>query len=135
MRTDRYETIRDRLIEAMKAGGGGDAPENDAEALLYARQLTAADSTDLILIADNYTFPRDAKLLKNTTAHVRIILCGVHDYINPRYLALARKHGFSLHTIEGDIQDLSKLLEGEIITIQGQQYQVTGDGFKLVQKI
>ncbi|GAA3998081.1 hypothetical protein GCM10022408_06020 [Hymenobacter fastidiosus] len=134
VRTDRYETIRDKLIETMKAGGGGDAPENDAEALLYARQLTAADSTDLILIADNYTFPRDAKLLKNTTAHVRIILCGVRDYINPRYLALARKHGFSLHTIEGDIEDLSKLLEGEIITIQGQQYQVTGDGFKLVQK-
>jgi len=99
VKTDSYEAIKNKLIEAMKAGGGGDAPENDAEALLYAQQLTS-DSTDLILIADNYTFPRDAKLLKNTTAHVRIILCGVHDYINPKYLALARKHGFSLHTIE-----------------------------------
>lgn len=134
--TSSYEVIKNKLIETMKAGGGGDAPENDAEALLYAQQLTGPDSapTDLILIADNYTFPRDAKLLKNTTAHVRIILCGVRDYINPRYLALARKHGFTLHTIEGDIEDLSKLLEGETITIQGQQYQVTKDGFKLVQK-
>ena len=79
------------------------------------------------------SFP-DAKLLKNTTAHVRIILCGVRDYVNPRYLALARQHGFSLHTIEGDIEDLSKLLEGETIVIQGQQYLVTKDGFKLVQK-
>ncbi|WP_261990239.1 hypothetical protein [Hymenobacter sp. BT188] len=42
---------------------------------------------------------------------MRIILSGVHAYVNPRYLALARKHGFSLHTIEGDIEDLSKLLE------------------------
>ncbi|MDF7814398.1 hypothetical protein [Hymenobacter sp. YC55] len=135
VKTDSYEAIKSKLIETMKAGGGGDAPENDAEALLYAQQLTAApDSTDLILIADNYTFPRDAKLLKNTTAHVRIILCGVHDYINPKYLALARKHNFSLHTIEGDIENLSKLLEGETITIQGQQYLVTKDGFKLVQK-
>lgn len=135
VKTDSYKAIENKLIETMKAGGGGDAPENDAEALLYAQQLTpAADSTDIILIADNYTFPRDAKLLKNTTAHVRIILCGVRDYINPRYLALARKHGFSLHTIEADIMDLSKLLEGETITIQGQQYQVTKDGFKLVQK-
>lgn len=134
VRTDSYEAIKNKLIETMKAGGGGDAPENDAEALLHARQLAGSDSTDLILIADNYTFPRDARLLKNTTAHVRIILCGVHDYINPKYLALARRHGFSLHTIEADIQDLSKLLEGETITIQGQLYRVTRDGFKLIQK-
>ena len=42
-----------------------DAPENDAEALLYAQQLAGPDAspTDLILLADNYTFPRDAKLL------------------------------------------------------------------------
>ncbi|MBC6991160.1 hypothetical protein [Hymenobacter sp. BT491] len=64
----------------------------------------------------------DAKRLKNTPAHVRIIQCGVRAYINPRYLALARKHGFTLHTIEGNIADLSKLLEGETITIQVQQY-------------
>ena len=135
VKTDSYQPIENKLIEAMKAGGGGDAPENDAEALLYAQQLAAApEATDLILIADNYTFPRDAKLLKNTTAHVRIILCGVHDYINPKYLALARRHGFSLHTIETDITDLSKLLEGETILLQGQQYLVTKDGFKLVQK-
>ncbi|MBX0291496.1 VWA domain-containing protein [Hymenobacter sp. HSC-4F20] len=135
VKTDSYEAVKNKLIETMKAGGGGDAPENDAEALLYAQQLAGPDaSPDLILIADNYTFPRDAKLLKNTTAQVRIILCGVHDYINPKYLALARKHGFTLHTIEGDIENLSKLLEGETITIQGQQYQVTKDGFKLIQK-
>jgi hypothetical protein len=65
---------------------------------------------------------------------VRIILCGVRDYINPKYLALTRQHGFSLHTIEGDIENLSKLLEGETVIIQGQQYLVTKDRFKLVQK-
>jgi hypothetical protein len=133
IKTDSYESIKNKLIEAMKKGGGGDPPENDAEALLYARQLTS-DSTDIILIADNYTFPRDTKLLKNTTAHVRIILCGVRDYINPRYLTLAREHGFTLHTIEGDIADLSKLLEGQVIILQGQQYEVTKHGFKLVRK-
>jgi hypothetical protein len=78
--------------------------------------------------------PRDARLLKNTTAHVRIILCGVHGYINPKYLVLTRKHGFSLHTIEADLLDPSQLLEGETITIKGQQYQVTKDVFKLVRK-
>jgi len=41
----------------------------------------------------------------------------------------------SLYTpSKADLLDLSKLLEGETITIQGQQYQVTKDGFKLVQK-
>ena len=133
VKTDSYGLIKNKLIETMKAGGGGDAPENDAEALLYARRLTS-DSTDVILIADNYTFPRDAKLLQHTTGHVRIILCGVRDYINPRYLTLARQHGFTLHTLEGDIENLSKLLEGQVITIQGQQYEVTRNGFKLVRK-
>ncbi|QNP53633.1 hypothetical protein H9L05_08810 [Hymenobacter qilianensis] len=57
VKTDSYEAIKNKLIETMKAGGGGDAPENDAEALLYAQQLTGSDSPDLILIADNYTFP------------------------------------------------------------------------------
>lgn len=65
---------------------------------------------------------------------MRIILCGVHDYINPKYLALARQHGFSLHTIEGDIENLRKLLEGETIIIQGRRYLVNKDRFKLVQK-
>jgi hypothetical protein len=58
----------------------------------------------------------------------------VRDYINPKYLALARQYGFSLYTIEGDIENLRKLLKGETIIIQGQQYLVTKDGFKLVQK-
>jgi hypothetical protein len=133
IKADSYKPIEGKVLAAMLAGGGGDAPENDAEALLYARQLTS-DSTAVILIADNYTFPRDARLFKHSSGPVRIILCGVHDYINPRYLALARRYGYSLHTIEADLMDLSKLLEGETITIQGQLYQVTGDGFKLVRK-
>ena len=58
----------------------------------------------------------------------------MRDYINPRYLTLAREHGFTLHTIEGDIADLSKLLEGQVIILQGQQYEVTKHGFKLVRK-
>ncbi|QIL76187.1 hypothetical protein [Hymenobacter sp. HDW8] len=54
----------------------------------------------------------------------------MRDYVNPCYLALARQHGFSLHTIE----DLSKLLEGQTIMIHGQHYLVIRDWFKLVQK-
>lgn len=59
---------------------------------------------------------------------------GLPDYNKLNYLVLGHQQGFFLHTIEGDIEDLSKLLEGETIIIQGQQYLVTKDGFKLVQK-
>ena len=92
------------------------------------------DATEIILVADNHTFPRDTRLLKGTTAKVSSIHCGATRFINPKYLSLARKYGLTLHTLETDITNLSTVLEGETITIQGTQHLVTKDGFKPIRK-
>ncbi|RTQ49771.1 hypothetical protein EJV47_13260 [Hymenobacter gummosus] len=127
VRTNDYEQVRGKVLEAMLAGGGGDAPENDCEALLRAQQL-APDAQELILIADNHTFPRDTRLLVGTRLPVRIILCGAADYINPKYLALARHFGYSLHTLELDLTNLSELAPGATLDVGRLRYQVTPEG-------
>jgi hypothetical protein len=127
VRTKDYQPVLDKVREAMLAGGGGDAPENDCEALLRAHQL-APDAEELILIADNHTFPRDTRLLVGTRLPVRIILCGAADYINPKYLALARHFGYSLHTLERDLTDLSTLAPGATLDVGRLRYQVTPEG-------
>ncbi|WP_133256984.1 hypothetical protein [Hymenobacter edaphi] len=131
VRSSDYARIRQRVVEAMSAGGGGDAPENDCEALLRAHQL-APDAQDLILVADNHTFPRDTKLLEGTRLPVKIILCGVTDHINPKYLALARRYGYSLHTLDTDLSNLSELPDNQITIIEGVRYQATPGGFRRV---
>jgi hypothetical protein len=132
VKTNDFARIREKVLEAMLAGGGGDAPENDGEAVRHALQL-APDATEIILLADNHTFPRDPHLLTNTKAKVRIVLCGATGFINPKYLTLARHYGVTLHTLETDLTTLSTMLEGETINIQGAQYLVTKDGFRLVK--
>lgn len=131
VRTADYEQIKQRVVQAMSAGAGGDAPENDAEALLRAHQL-APDAQDIILIADNHTFPRDVQLLENTRLPVKIILCGVTDHINPKYLALARRHGYSLHTLDTDLTTLSEVPDNNITIIEGIRYQATPGGFRRI---
>lgn len=131
VQTADYPQVKQKVLQAMSGGGGGDAPENDAEALLRAHQL-APGAQDIILVADNHTFPRDTKLLEGTRLPVKIILCGVTDYINPKYLALARRHGYSLHTRSTDLTNLSELAENSITIIDGVRYQVTRDGFRRI---
>ena len=129
--TTDFAQVKNKVFEAMLAGGGGDQPENDAEALLRAHALVPT-AHEIILLADNQTFPRDTKLLRDTRLPVRIILCGATPVINPKYLALARERGYTLHTLAGDITNLSTLLEGQVTTIQGVKYEVTKGGFKQV---
>lgn len=128
-RTTDYEQVKGKVIEAMSAGGGGDAPENDAEALLRAHQL-APDAQDIILVADNHTFPRDVRLLVGTKLPVKVILCGATEYINPKYLTMARRLGYSLHTLTTDLTNLHELPDNSITIIDGIRYQATPGGFR-----
>ncbi|WP_201982828.1 hypothetical protein [Hymenobacter rubidus] len=134
VKTADFERIKSKVLEAMLAGGGGDAPENDGEAIARALELVP-DATEIILLADNHTFPRDISLLKKGGPHVNIILCGATTFINPNYLSLAREYGFSLHTVEADITNLSTKLAGQTITLNGAQYLITKQGFQLIKML
>ncbi|WNJ18760.1 hypothetical protein [Pontibacter sp. G13] len=86
----------------MGKGNGGDAPENDLEAVLTGIQYLD-DYNEVILIADNKSAVRDIELLDKIDRPVRIILCDIQQRIHPHYIRLAKYTGGSIHTLKRDI--------------------------------
>jgi hypothetical protein len=115
---------------ARGSGNGGDDAENNIEALIVAQKL-GQPSSELIMIADNYSCIKDIRLLSEVTKPVHIILCGVNVLtgINPDYLWVAYKTKGTIHTIEDDITDLGTLMEGKTITIKGRTYKLLSNRF------
>lgn len=129
VQTNNYTTLKEKLDEARNAGGGGDAPENNIEAVLFGLNKNPRVSS-VIMVADNWATPRDLDLLNKVKKPIRLILCGTSGGFNVEYLNMIRKNGGSLHTIEDDLMDLAKMSEGEFITIQGRDYIIRDGQFK-----
>jgi hypothetical protein len=119
--TNKYEDFLALLRKANSGGYGGDIPENGVEAILKAQE-EFPDSKEIIFIADNYANMRDFELIPKIKIPVRIILCGTHLFVNLQYLELARKTGGSVHSIEQDLVDLSKLAEGKTFQFNRQTF-------------
>jgi len=121
--TMNIETIEELAYTTMRAGFGGDGPENDVEALLKGMDK-CPECDNIILIADNWAPIKDRSLLEKLNKPIKVILCGTDAGINPQYLTLARKTGGSVHLMEKDLTNLMELNEGEKITIRGQQFRI-----------
>lgn len=109
--------------EAMTSGYGGDTPENNIEAALLGVERFPK-AKNIVMIADNWATPRDLEFAEKLTLPMKIILCGTGWGVNTEYLDLARKTGGSIHTIEKDINDLTKLHEGETIELNHVTYKI-----------
>ncbi len=114
---------RDKMFEAMRAGGGGDYPENNIEALLLGVDKCPT-AQEVIMIADNYAFPRDIELISRYGGKMKIILCHTEKGINTSYLDMAKKYGFSIHTLNDDLVSL-----GNKVKIEGIEYQLGPKGY------
>jgi hypothetical protein len=125
-----YRKVRYRMFEAMMAGGGGDLPENNIEALLYGVEQ-ADPQGEVVMLADNFSFPRDTELLAKYQDNLKIVLCRTDQGINTKYLDLAKKYGFSVHTQNTDIIDFS---QNELI-IEGKTYRFYRGKYNYVFKI
>lgn len=112
------------MTEAMTAGGGGDAPENDVEALLYA-QDEFPKAKALVLVCDNYATPRDLSLLSKVRLPVHVIACGATDgFLDPTRLTIAYATKGTFHTMQEDIESLERLRDGEEIRVKGKRYRL-----------
>ncbi len=125
------DAVEKELEKAMRAGFGGDIPENDVEALSEAEQQSPF-SERLVWIADNYAVPRDKALLPKVKKPISIILCTKGNDLNTEYLKIARTAGASLHTLTGDLPDLSKLKEGESFFWNEREYKLQNGKFERV---
>ncbi len=127
-KSKNFKEVLNTSIKAMRSGGGGDGPENNLEAVIKGLN-ECTDCGDIIMIADNWATPRDLKLYKKIDRPIKIIVCGTFGGINPEYLNLARNLDGSVHTIEKDLDDLAKLVEGQTIEVSGIKYKVKDGKF------
>ena len=124
---DLSEIVR-VMSKATSNGGGGDAAENNAEAVIAG--ITKFPKTkQVIMIADNTAPVRDIEIAKRIKKPVKIILCGYlpQDEVNIDFILMAYLTKGSLHTFEADLYDFSETSTNKVIEIQGYNY-VIGNG-------
>ena len=134
LKTSAFENVLDLTYETMINGNGGDAQENDIEAILKGIEL-CPECEDVVLIADNQSPVRDIELLDRVTKPVKVILCGSQNGINTQFLKIAAQTGGSIHTIETDISDLLTKKEGEEIKIGKQTFKVEDGKLILIKGV
>ncbi len=131
--TNDIDSLINVIVKTVEGGDGGDADENDIEALLFAIKKYP-DKKNIILIADNYSKMRDYELIKKLKKPVKVILCGTVSKINTEYLDLVLESKGSIHTIEEDIINLMKLTEGATISIGDETFKIEKGKFLLINK-
>jgi len=124
--------VLEKLAEdVVKAGnGGGDIPENDIEAILEGI-AKCPDCVDIVWIADNYASPRDIKLMDKITKPVHVILCGTEGGVNPVFLDFVYKNKGTLHTMNNEIDNIMKLKEGDVISLEKRNYRLSNGKFSV----
>lgn len=123
----------DGLIEdTMEKGNGGEAPENDLEAVIYAFQHDE-NANAVLLIADNYSEVRDLELLAHINRPVHVLLCAAPKFVRCDYLQIAKSTG-GLFLINGEQVDLSGVQKGDVIQIQKVDYKYNGSEFEILHK-
>lgn len=120
--------IDDLITDTMRKGNGGEAAENDLEAVLFAIEHDT-EVQAIVLIADNYSEVRDLSLLDKITKPVHVILCAAPKFVRPDYLQIAKTTG-GLLMLNGETIDLSSVQKGDEIMLQGVKYKYDGKSFQ-----
>jgi len=128
-----YDSCLKTMMKTADAGSGGDTPENNLEALIFAiKNVRSYDA--LIMIADNYATPRDMELLKKIKIPVKVIVCGaVGGAINTAYLKIARDTKGAVYTMEKELLNLAQLHEGELLEIGDKVYRIKNGEFQYMK--
>jgi len=116
--------------------GNGDIPENTLEALIEAQRHAGPGST-IVLLADNYSTPRDTNLIDSLYLPVRVIACGTKGVdIHPALVNIAYRSRGSLHTCFTEIHDFkdTKLMavRNAVLKAGGQQYLIKGNHLRCI---
>ncbi len=97
-----------------------DKPENNIEALLYA-QKQFPDADEIVMIADNSSEVKDMRSLDKIKKKVHVILCGETFQKNyafqSDFVEIAKKTKGSIHTVEDDIENVSKVKEMSVVRV------------------
>jgi hypothetical protein len=130
--TFNIQDVNKTVELAMRKGSGGpEISENDMEAVLKAIEIDST-ATDILLIGDNYSDIRDIRLLDQISKPVHVLLCAAPSKIRTEYLDVVKQTGGQLY-LNGEIIDLTKIVDGQTVVIQGFNYVFNGRKFRLVE--
>lgn len=119
---NNYDAVELMIQQSMLAGCGGDAPENNCEALIETIKKYP-NAKEYVMIADNFANVKDIELAKQINKPIHIIICGTsNQIINTDYLDLAKATNGSIHSMEQDLENLMQLHDGETIVFGGKKY-------------
>jgi len=97
-----------------------DRPENNIEALMFA-QKNFPEADEIVMIADNSSSVKDMKQLSKVKKKTHIILCGETYEKNlafqSDYIQIAKKTKGSIHTLEDDIENVSKIKDMSVVRV------------------
>lgn len=123
-----YDSLVRLMSRVAAAGGGGDCPENNMEALIKGTKM-ARPFKEIVMIADNNAPVKDISLLSQFKMPVHVIVCGGYGGVHPDYLQIAYKTGGTVHTMEEDITSIAKMLDGQTVTIGNMKYKLLNGKF------
>jgi hypothetical protein len=109
--TTNLDSVSKLMTEVQQKGNGGDIPENDLEALLFAIK-NYPNAKEYVLIADSKSSIRDFELLSKIDKPIRIFLARTdqsYGSINWQYLDLAYLTNGSLFTAHFDFPNKNSL--------------------------
>ncbi len=130
VKSNHFDSIYNTMERAMRAGGGGDLPENNIEAIL--RTLKQWPGTDSILmVADAHAPVKDLKIIGFVNKPVHIVLCGdISNLIPIDYVQIAKQTFGAILTNEGEIRNLHLLKMGQTLELGSSDYQLTVKGLE-----
>jgi hypothetical protein len=135
--SSNYSTYVKGIKKYMVMGlGNMDIAENVLEALIYAQKF-AIPGSEIVLLSDNNSSPRDTALIDSLKLPVKVIACGVDGCdLNTSLINIAYRTGGSIHTGVSDVRDFKNAKRPKdreiIINIGDKKYITKGRSLKCV---
>jgi antitoxin component YwqK of YwqJK toxin-antitoxin module len=133
--TNRLENLILLLKTTSQKGGGGDAPENNIEAILKGIKKFPKTS-EVWMIADNDAPVKDIELFKKVNKPVHIIVCTSYKKYSvfEDYVLLAWYTKGSIHTFDKDLIDFKDASDNKVYDIGGTSYLIMNNRVRKVGK-
>lgn len=118
-----FEELNAMVSNAMKSGDGGDAQENNVEAILAA-QKSNPDSPGLLMVADNAAPVRDMAFLPGMKMKVYVVVCGNQDFLNPQLVEIAWKTGGAVYFRGQTLKDFSGFINDQEVQFGPERFRI-----------
>jgi hypothetical protein len=120
--TTNYDSVYLAMDRTMRAGTGGDIPENNLEAVVETLRRWP-DTDTVLMIADNEASVKDMSLLKNIKKPVSVMLCGATGKIHKDYIEITKTTGGRLFVLSTELSEMKKWQNGTEMLLGGKKFE------------